>query len=166
MHATSSVGTNFRGKCPLSEPPIRELSGLSVGPANVWHSQKAMPTVINLDKPRVRRRDVGGGEETKTAPRLSRGVGARPRASTHQTCLETLRWAVSYQPAALALGCHLPWRSVLLEPQVHPRVPGFARSPMLTRWTCRACPVSAGGRWEHLRPPQAAVTGLFHPPHW
>lgn len=50
MHATSSIDTNFRGKCPLSEPPIRELSGLSAVPGNVWHAQNGMPVVINLDK--------------------------------------------------------------------------------------------------------------------
>ena len=50
MHATSSVDTNFRGKCPLAEPPIRELSGLSAAPENVWNAQNVVPAVINLDK--------------------------------------------------------------------------------------------------------------------
>lgn len=50
MHATPSPDANFRGKCPLSEPPIRELSGLSAIPGNVWQAQKVVPAVINLDK--------------------------------------------------------------------------------------------------------------------
>lgn len=64
MHATSSFDTNFRGKCPLSEPPIRELSGLSVlflgtyGTHKKWCGQWLI--LINKGSRVGRFRDIGG----------------------------------------------------------------------------------------------------------